>query len=327
MVMNLKLTPMPIARSGALAALAGTALTAALPSRAFGAAAQSIHLACLSIDSGSGLYAAQDAGFFSRAGINVTVDAGNANGTAVAAQLVSGSLDVGDMAVLALVAAHEKGLPLTIVGLGQVFLPTAPTNLLLVASDSPLRNPRDLVGKTIGVNVLGGIGFLAMTAWLEANGVDPKSVHFLEIPFPVMPAALQTHRIDAADVAEPVLGAAKHTARAFGNIFEGIGPTFLISCWVANADWAARNPDLVRTFSKAIRDGSAWANAHHDQSAEFAAKRINIPASDIRATTRAIFATGNGVALVQTLVDSAVKHGQISHPVDAATLFCKDAVV
>lgn len=325
--MTLKVTPAPIARSGALAALAGAALSTALPSRALGAAAQSIHVACLSIDSGSGLYAAQDAGFFSRAGITVDVDAGNANGTAVAAQLVSGSLDIGDMASLALLEAHEKGMPLTIVGLGQVFLPTAPTNLLLVAADSPLRSPRDLAGKTIGINVLGGIGYLAMISWLEANGVDPKSVHFIEIPFPVMPAALTTHRIDAADVAEPVLGAAKHTARIFGNIFEGIGATFLISCWVANADWAARNPDLVRAFSKAIRDGSAWANAHHDQSAEFTAKRTNIPVADIRATTRAIFATNNGVALVQTLIDSAVKHGQLSRPIDAATLFCKDAVV
>jgi hypothetical protein len=48
---------------------------------------------------------------------------------------------------------------------------------------------------------------------IVGNGGDSSTVNFVEIPFPAMPAALETGRIDAASVAEPFIGVAKKNGR------------------------------------------------------------------------------------------------------------------
>lgn len=290
------------------------------------AAAQApLRCATGTIDSATAFFCAQEEGFFGRAGVAVTAIP-SSNGSATAAAVLAGSLDIGDMNVLSLAQAYEKGLPLTIVAASQVYRSTAPTIELLVPQDSPLSTPRDLAGKTIAIGVQGGIGNLALIAWLEGNGVDRTAVRIVEIPFPVMPTALESHRVDAAVIAEPDLSAAKRFARPFGKVYDGIGPVYLISCWGAQRDWAGANADLVHRFSAAIIQASIWANHNHDRTAAITARRLGVPIETLRSGTRDVFAESNSPMLVQPVIDAAVKYDFLPKPLAATALISGAAV-
>jgi NitT/TauT family transport system substrate-binding protein len=295
-------------RSTVLGTLAALALpfSAPLPGRT----ADETPLRCATgtIDSATAFFCAQELGYFQKAGVPVQAIS-SSNGSATAAAVISGSLEIGDMNVLSLVQAFEKGLPLTMVAANQIYLTTLPTIELLVPKDSPLNAPRDLNGKTLAVGVLNGIGHLNLIAWLDQHGVDLKSVKIVEIAFPVMPTALASHRVDAAVIAEPDLSVAKRNARVFAKVYDGIGPRYLISCWSANHDWVAKNADVAHHFSLAMQQASVWANHNQDKTAEITARRLNVPLDDVRSAIRDVFAETNGPGLVQPVIDVAAKYG------------------
>lgn len=295
-------------RSTAIGTLAALALPMAA-SRA-GRAADGAPLRCATgtIDSATAFFCAQETGLFQKAGVPVTAIT-SSNGAATAAAVISGSLDIGNMNVLSLVQAYEKGLPLTMIAANQIYLSEAPSIELLVPKDSPLTAARDLNGKTIATGVLNGIGHLALVAWLDKTGVDLKSVRIVEIAFPVMPTALASHRVDAAVIAEPDLSVAKRDARAFAKVYDGIGPRYLISCWSAHRDWVAKNTDLVHRFSLALQQAAVWANHNQDRTAEITARRLNVPVDAVRSAVRAVFAESNRAGLLQPVIDVAAKYG------------------
>jgi NitT/TauT family transport system substrate-binding protein len=137
-----------------------------------------------------------------------------------------------------------------------------------VAKNSPLRTAKDLEGKTIGVSGLNDQSTSAIKEWLDRGGADIASVHFVEVPFPVMGAALAQGRIDAAQIREPGLSAAvASTARVFAKPFDLIAPEFLIGVWFSTTDWVKKNPEAARKFAAAIYEAARWANTHHAESA------------------------------------------------------------
>jgi len=140
----------------------------------------------------------RDLGLFSKAGFDLQISPTN-NGPAIAAAIVSGSLDVGYSNPVSLVIAHDKGLPFTILTAANMYRSDAPTTgQLLVLKTSPIQSAADLNGKTIAVGGLNIITHIAARAWIDANGGDSSTAHFIEVPLPAMPAAVQAGRIDAA---------------------------------------------------------------------------------------------------------------------------------
>ena len=65
------------------------------------------------------------------------------------------------------------------------------------------RTPADLNGKTLAVAGLGSFAQYSAQYWIDKNGGDSKTVKFVEVSPPEMPAALEAHRVDAAAPFEP----------------------------------------------------------------------------------------------------------------------------
>jgi len=277
------------------------------------------------IDSSSEIFAAQSAGFLSRAGIAVDIQSFT-NGNAIAAALVSGALDIGGVNVLSLASAHEKGLPLKIVGSGATYTTKNPTTVMLVPSASPLQTPRDLNGKTIAVNVLQGIAHVSAEAWIDKSGGDSKAVKFIEFPFAAMPAALTASRVDAAVVAEPQLTQSRNDTRLFGKSYDGIADLWMIDAWVANEAWISANPDLALRFSAAMRQAAVWANQNHDKTAEFVSSATKIDISIVRAMRRATFLEHVNLSVVQPVIDVGAQYGALTARFPAADLFYPGAL-
>ena len=90
-----------------------------------------------------------------------------------------------------------------------------------MARNSPIKTASDLNGKTIAGNGLGNIMQIASAAWMAKNGGDPSTAKFVELPFSEMPLALQSGRIDAAMISNPLLGVAlTQGARILGDALD-----------------------------------------------------------------------------------------------------------
>jgi NitT/TauT family transport system substrate-binding protein len=284
-----------------------------------------LRLGNVPIDSSSEIFAAQSEGFLAKAGIAVEIQSFT-NGNAIAAAVVSGSLDVGGINVLSLASAHEKGLPLKILASGSTYTTKSPTTVMLVPIASPLRAARELNGKTVAVNVLQGIAHVSAEAWIDKNGGESKQVKFIELPFAAMPAALSASRVDAAVVAEPQLTQARNDTRLLGKSYDGIADLWMIDAWTVNDAWLAANPDVARRFNGAMQQAAVWANHNRDKTAELVSAATKIDLSVVRAMRRATFLEHVNLSVVQPVIDVGAQYGVLSARFPAADLFYAGAL-
>jgi NitT/TauT family transport system substrate-binding protein len=304
---------------------AGLALTAVGARSARAADAVTLRVGNVPIDSSSEIFAAQSEGFLAKGGIAVDIQSFT-NGNAIAAAVVSGALDVGGINVLSLASAHEKGLPLKILASGSTYTTKNPTTVMLVPAASPLRAPHELNGKTVAVNVLKGIAHVSAQSWIDKNGGDSKSVHFIELPFAAMPAALAANRVDAAVVAEPQLTQSHGEARFFGKSYDGIADLWMIDAWCASDAWIAANPDVARRFSEAMRQAAVWANHNQDKTAELVSAATKIDLAIVRSMKRATFLEHVNLSVVQPVIDVGAQYGALNARFPAADLFYPGAL-
>ena len=194
--------------------LTGVAAATALgaPARTHAQGLATVRCGSVPLDGYGQPYYGVAAGIFRDAGIDLQIT-DLANSGAIAAAITGGSLDIGLGSVSQIAGAKEKGLPFTFFAPGAVYSADSPSSELMVEKNSPIRSARDLIGKTVAVDNLTSFTQFATLEWLKKNGVDPASVKFVELPYPAMPAALETGRVDAASIAEPARTVALATAR------------------------------------------------------------------------------------------------------------------
>ncbi len=250
---------------------------------------------------------ANDMGFFDRAGLDVTLMP-LSNGAAITEGVASGSIDVGIGNVLTIESAYKRGIPLTIIAPAAINVDSAPSNVLLVAKNSPLKTARDLNGKVISINPLKGIGQLMASAWMDKNGGDSTTARFIELPFQQSEGALAQGRADAATGVEPFITQSRATTRVFANTYAVLGENYLITAFFVGTAWAQAHPDIVTRFAAAIRDTANWANKNTDKSAEILAKYSHLDVALVKQTVRAVYAPALTAAQLQPTIDGAVRY-------------------
>jgi len=250
---------------------------------------------------------AYDMGFFDKEGLDVTLTP-LPNGGAIAAGVASGQLDFGVGNVIAIEEAHSKGVPLMVVAPGQVNIDSAPSNVLIVAKNSPLQKASDLNGKTIATNPLRGIGDLMTSAWIDKHGGDSSTVKYIEIPFPQAESVVTQGRADASLSVEPFITQSKADTRVFANTFDVLGDGYLITAYFAAGPWAAAHPAIVAKFQAAIREAGDWANKNQAQSALILAKYAKLDPDVVKQTIRARYALALNPGQLQPTIDDAAKY-------------------
>jgi NitT/TauT family transport system substrate-binding protein len=262
-----------------------------------------------------------DMGFFSRQGLDVQLTLFS-NGSAIAAGVASGSLDVGLSDLISIISAHARGVPFVYIAPGLVQSEKAPAFGIVVRGDSKIRGPKDMNGKTFGVNGLNNISVIPTRAWIDRNGGDSKTIKWVEIPMPSMQAALAQGTVDATLPNEPALSASVAAGnRAIFMDKNAIAPVYLLSGWVTTREWIAKNPETARRFVAAIRETAEWANQNHAASAPILSKYTKIPESVITHMHRANFAEAFDPALIQPVIDAAAKYGVIPKAFPATEIY------
>lgn len=278
-----------------------------------------IRIATSPIDSASEPYYADDKGFFRSAGLNVQVQS-ISNGPAIAAAVASGAIDIGVGSSLPLALAHQRGIPFVIIFPGGIYSPQAPTTVLMVAKDSPIRSASDLDGKTIGTQALQSIAQLAPETWIDSNGGNSKTVRFVEMASAEMSAAIKHHRVDAIVAIEPSVAKAKRSARVLGDVYQALPAGFAINVWFTTQRFAEAHPALIVKLRDTIRTTAKWANAHHRESGIILEKYAKITPATVNDMVRSTYGEALSANIIQPNIDIAAKYGLLQRPFDASEL-------
>lgn len=307
-----------LAAAGALAAGIGAGGSPALAQ-----ALQTLRIALIPGDiSGEADYA-KDLGFFKKAGFEVEFTP-ITGGAAISAAVASGAVDIGFSNVVSLAIAHARGVPFALLAPANLHDPTQVTaGILTVLKNGPIKSAKDLNGKVVAVNSLNNISSVSVQAWVDKNGGDWKTLKFVELPFPQMPDAVRSGRVDAASIDaanEQLLAKPDTDLRRLANVFDAIGSHFAPSSWFSTVAWVDAHPAAAKAFIAVMASAAEWGNANHAASAVILAKYLNKTPQDIAAITRAPYGTKLTRDLVQPSIDAAAKYGLIKATFPASEL-------
>jgi NitT/TauT family transport system substrate-binding protein len=222
----------------------------------------SIVVGALPVIDTAGLQVALKEGFFTQAGLNVTVKSVTQSTIAIP-DLLHGSIDViGGGNYVSFFEAEAHGtFPVEI--LAPAADCTADTYGVVAMPSSGVTKPADLAGKTIAVNLTQNVQTLTTSAVLTADGVNASSLHYVQIPFPDMSAALQANRVDAISAVEPFLSAALAAGgKLVTSTCTGAMADFPLSGYLTTKSWTQQHGAAARAFQQAVEKGNAYADAH-----------------------------------------------------------------
>lgn len=304
--------------------LSAAAAPAFRPSLAIAQTLQPLRIVLFPGETAATAYYAKELGYFSRAGIDAQISEVK-NGAAAAAAVAGGSMDVGFSNPLSVAQGHDRGLPFTIIAPAALARSNMPPSngIIVVAKNSPIHTGKDFNGKVFAVDVLGGLPHVSVRAWIDKNGGDSSTVHFIELAFAEMMPSLNSGRVDATEINvafDPSVGKPNDPLRMVGSSYDAIGPRFCSSVWFTTTDWVKANPVLARKFVGVMKDAAVWANAHPHESALMLAPHIKQTPEEIEASTRVAYGIEMTPDLVQPVIDAAAKYGLLRSAFPAADL-------
>jgi NitT/TauT family transport system substrate-binding protein len=221
-------------------------------------------------------YVAQDQGFFKKRGIDVefmpTASSGN-NPPA----LVSGSVQIAGPTMPTLLQANDSGLDLVVIASGAVYPLEA--DILVARQGSDIKKPTDLKGKTVGVPGLGALLHFMLIRNLQNNGVDPKSVRFVEVGFPQAADALKSGQIDAYPAQAPFTARILQSGAGYEvqNWLKNTPDGTLTVIYATTRKWAEANKQTVKDLRDAMKEAIEFSKTHRPEMYASIAKYTKLP--------------------------------------------------
>jgi NitT/TauT family transport system substrate-binding protein len=314
----------------ALTALAGCAGTAEAPpsasSSSSGPVQADIVVGVGGQLSNADVYLAISEGFFDDESLTATTSTLTAGSDAVPL-LLKGDLDFAAVDMATAINATQQNVGITTVATNIVGNPADIGYAgIMASSGSGIDRPKDLEGKKVQVNQLGGTAEVLTRAAVEADGGDASAVEFVEIAPPQAVAALAAGQVDAAVLSEPLVTVAK--GQGFDYVFnpeQDTIPGLPAFVFVTTTAFAQQNPEVVAQFQAAILAANAFANANPDAIRETAKTSTTIDPA-VLALVEGLPAFGEEPITgdqVQEFIDFLVGHGAL----DASAVPAGDAVV
>jgi NitT/TauT family transport system substrate-binding protein len=293
----------------------------------FGASAQTqpalttLNIGVIPIESAAEAFYAVDMGFFKKQGLDVQLQMMN-NGSAIAAAVAGGTLDIGFADTISIASAHARNLPFVYLAPTLFNSYTAPTLAVMVGGSGPIHEAKDLNGKTIAVNGINNITMVPVEAWIDRSGGDSKTVKWIELPIPAQDDAVVTGKVDATIVGEPFItfGGDKGL-RALYMDKNAIAPRYVLAGFMTTKDWAAKNPAVAAKFIAAIKETAQWANTNRSAASAILAKYTKLPLPVVERMKRGEYAETLLASDFQPVIDAAAKYGVLPKAFPAPEFF------
>jgi NitT/TauT family transport system substrate-binding protein len=201
-------------------------------------------------------------------------------GAAITPAVLSGDFQIGFSNTVSLLIAASKDLPVTIISQGVLGGKTKDEAWadLLVLKNGPIKEPKDLEGKTIAVNTLSNICEVTIKASLTDMGVDVDTLKFTEVPFPDMNAALDAKRVDGACVVEPFVSQGlAGKAKGIDPFYVNTAPDLTVATYFTSKQYAEENPEVVERFVTAMEQSLDYAQNNPDAVRDILSEYTQIP--------------------------------------------------
>ena len=190
----------------------------------------------------------------------------------------TGEIDFGSRMVPLVISAVAAGADIKIVAAGNKTLQDAPHMKYFVRKDSGIRAPRDLEGKTIGINSFGACAEFVTKTFLRQKGVDVNKINFVVIPDDQAEQTLATGNTDLAIIHAPFSGRADHADKLtrLWSDFDLDGGLGGMQPYSVHGKFLREHPESVRDVVTALAKAANWVNANPEEARKLVSKRINL---------------------------------------------------
>jgi len=168
--------------------------------------------------------------------------------------LMSGRIQAAYMLAPLAMDLADKGIPLKIVSLGH-----RSGAVIMVRTESPYQNFRELQGKRVAVPSRFAVDFLFLRKMLMQENMDIKDVEIIEMAPPDMPAALYANAVDAYCTGEPFGAAAQSAGYARPlRMTRDEWPKYICCVLTVRGELINENPAMVQDLVNQILGAGAW---------------------------------------------------------------------
>jgi NitT/TauT family transport system substrate-binding protein len=264
------------------------------------------------------LYLGMKKGFFEDEQLTIKPQLAE-GGAAITPAVVSGDFQIGFSNTISLLIAASQDLPVEIISQGVLGGKTEEEAWadLLVLKDGPIKDTKDIEGKTIAVNTLKNICEVTIKASLEKDGVAVDTLEFAEVPFPDMNAALEAGRVDGACVVEPFVSqGTAGAARGINPFYVRTAPDLTVATYFTSTQYAEQNADVVDRFVSAMDKSLTYAQSHPDEVRDVLLDYTEIPPEAAEAIQLPIWRPDLNEPTIELLSELSVKYGLIEEQPD-----------
>ena len=201
---------------------------------------------------------AEDLGYLGNVKLNWV---GNTiSGPASIQSAATGATDFGGAFSGAVVKLIEAGAPVTAV-INYYGEDDKTFNGFYVTQDSPIRTPRDLIGKKIAVNTLGAHSDAVINSYLKKNGLtqdEIKQVQLVVVPPNDTEEAIRRGQVDVGALGGVLQdnAVAKGGLRSLFNDYELFGTCRRTV--VLRKDFIEKNPETTKIFTTGVAKAIEW---------------------------------------------------------------------
>jgi NitT/TauT family transport system substrate-binding protein len=286
-----------------------------------------LDVGCALDDQTTPLLYAQSAGIFAKYGLDVRIQR-LTSGSAIAAAIAGGTLQLGKSSILNLIVAHSRAIPFTLVAPSSIYRSEQPDGGFIVAAASKVKTARDLAGTTVGVASLNDLNAIATAAWIDQNGGDASQTKFVELSPAATAAALDQARIDGSTLWNPLLTQAVNGghARFAAPVFDAIAKRYQVAAWFGDIDWVAKNRSTVDRFTAAMHQANVYVAAHESETTGLIASFLGLDPAELNRMARSTPAPYLRAQEIDPVVAVAVTYKKIPKAFSAAEMISDAAL-
>jgi NitT/TauT family transport system substrate-binding protein len=281
----------------------------------------------------AGLYIAEDAGYFTQQGLDVTIAPINGGEYGMGdlqtgkAQLIEGNYV---SFVLAQIAGNfaapnpknpaqtEPSKPINMRIIADSSQMQAGNQALYVLGNSPYKTVQQLVKAKVqvGVNTLHNIGSVFLGSLLSANGYGVGALKQVPEILPMMPSLLNNHTIRAAWLPEPFGTEAEqqYGAVPVADFNQGSLQNFPIGAVIGSSPWVQSHPNTVAAFLRAYNEGQQVADTNRAAVEQALVKHTGVTKQIAATMTLDTYPLVMDVPVMQRVADAMYEFGVITKP-------------
>ncbi|WP_043662495.1 ABC transporter substrate-binding protein [Streptomyces xylophagus] len=250
------------------------------------------------------LYIAQQQGYFTAAGLDVTIKAGAQDTSQNAPSILNGEAQFAMTDSSGFLKGAAQDMPIRVVtGLQSATTKTDPTDGLLVQKGSSISSFADLEGKTVGLSALGGTIQFIVEYLVQKDGGDPTKVKFVALPTTSLTDAVSSGKTDAVYSFGAFFAAAKTNTklRVIGKGMNEL-PGMIQGLLFSSQKYLASNGATAKKFIEAVAKAITYANQHPDAVRAIDKKYTQLPAAFIDKQATAYYDTNLNTTVMRSVI-------------------------